>query len=198
MPLDNPRNDELQIPWSLPDDHLHDDQDTEQHKFHRGKKLHKRSIRNYRHATTKWGAALESFKSMWVSTTPSSTQTYTNSHAPVRPRNFHRRPRHHSKRPLRLPRPLAQNLCLHPLHIRAPPLHRLHYPHAHPLDPLPPRSHPARPPRPLRARLLRHSPHSPNDHRRPHSLPSKHRVMGRSRIHHCGVCAVVCRCSVGV
>jgi tellurite resistance protein TehA-like permease len=39
--------------------------DTEQHKKRHGHHLRKRSIRHYRHATTKWGAALESFNPMW-------------------------------------------------------------------------------------------------------------------------------------
>lgn len=68
MPVENGRTEELEIPWSLIDDRVRDDEDTEQHKRRRGTNLHKRSIRNYRHATTKWGAALESFKPMWVRT----------------------------------------------------------------------------------------------------------------------------------
>jgi hypothetical protein len=67
MAVENGRgHNELEIPWSLIDERQNDDEDTEQHKRRRGKKLHKRSIRNYRHATTEWGAALENFKPMWV------------------------------------------------------------------------------------------------------------------------------------
>jgi len=55
------------IPYHLLDERLGDDTDTKQHKAHRGQQLRKRSIRNYRHATTKWGAALENFGPLWVS-----------------------------------------------------------------------------------------------------------------------------------
>lgn len=54
------------IPWRYLDPNIDDDAATEQHKAHRGQMLHKRSIRHYRHATTKRGAALESFNPMWV------------------------------------------------------------------------------------------------------------------------------------
>lgn len=65
-----PNEDELDfvVPYHIIDDRLGEDVDTEQHKARRGQKLRKRSIRHYRHATTKWGAALESFGPMWVST----------------------------------------------------------------------------------------------------------------------------------
>lgn len=52
---------DFEIPFRLLDTQLNDDEDTEQHKAHRGQNMRKRSIRHYRHATTKWGAALESF-----------------------------------------------------------------------------------------------------------------------------------------
>jgi tellurite resistance protein TehA-like permease len=61
-PQDGP---DLHIPWAAVDARLADDEDTEQRKAHRGRILHKRSIRHYRHATTKWGAALESFQPLW-------------------------------------------------------------------------------------------------------------------------------------
>ena len=54
------------VPYNILDGRLGDDENTEQHKALRGKNLHKRSIRHYRHATTKWGAALESFSPFWV------------------------------------------------------------------------------------------------------------------------------------
>ncbi|CAD0093454.1 unnamed protein product [Aureobasidium vineae] len=53
------------VPWSYVDPDINDDGDTEQHKAHRNQQLYKRSIRHYRHATTKWGAALESFNPLW-------------------------------------------------------------------------------------------------------------------------------------
>jgi tellurite resistance protein TehA-like permease len=58
---------DLSIPWTLVDTHPADSPtaDTEQHKRRHGQHLRKRSIRHYRHATTRWGAALESFKPMW-------------------------------------------------------------------------------------------------------------------------------------
>lgn len=56
---------DLTIPFSLVDERLGDDQDTEQHKAHRGQNLSKRHIRNYRHATSKWGIALEGFGPVW-------------------------------------------------------------------------------------------------------------------------------------
>ncbi|KAK5999610.1 hypothetical protein QM012_005267 [Aureobasidium pullulans] len=58
---------DLVIPWSYLHPQIDDDVNTEQHKAHRNKNLHKRSIRHYRHATTKWGAALESFNPLWFS-----------------------------------------------------------------------------------------------------------------------------------
>lgn len=56
---------DFDIPFRLLDAHLDDDEDTEQHKAHRGQNVRKRSIRHYRHATAKWGAALESFNPLW-------------------------------------------------------------------------------------------------------------------------------------
>ncbi|KAJ4339422.1 hypothetical protein N0V95_007776 [Ascochyta clinopodiicola] len=60
---------DFDVPWELIDGDvahaLEDDEDSEQHKRRRGLKLHKHSIRHYRHATGKWGAALESFKPIW-------------------------------------------------------------------------------------------------------------------------------------
>ena len=73
MPTENERSDELEIPWSLIDDRVHDDDDTELNKRRRGTNFHKQSIRNYRHATTKRGAAPESFKPMWIRTTKFSS-----------------------------------------------------------------------------------------------------------------------------
>ncbi|KAG9564209.1 C4-dicarboxylate transporter/malic acid transport protein, partial [Aureobasidium melanogenum] len=58
-------DDDLVIPWSYVDYGLQDDEATEQHKAHIGQQLHKRSIRHYRHATSKWGAALENFSPLW-------------------------------------------------------------------------------------------------------------------------------------
>lgn len=61
---------DFQVPWALVDGDvahaLADDEDSEQHKKRRGTMLRKRSIRHYRHATGRWGAALESFKPIWV------------------------------------------------------------------------------------------------------------------------------------
>lgn len=56
---------DFDIPSHLLDSQLNDDEDTEQHKAHRGQHVRKRSIRHYRHATTRWGAALESFHPLW-------------------------------------------------------------------------------------------------------------------------------------
>ncbi|KAH6618504.1 voltage-dependent anion channel-domain-containing protein [Boeremia exigua] len=60
---------DFEVPWRLIDGEiahaLDDDADSEQHKRRRNQKLRKRSIRHYRHATGKWGAALESFKPIW-------------------------------------------------------------------------------------------------------------------------------------
>ena len=61
---------DFQVPWQLIDGDiahaLQDDEDSEQHKKRRNQKLRKQSIRHHRHATGKWGAALESFKPIWV------------------------------------------------------------------------------------------------------------------------------------
>jgi tellurite resistance protein TehA-like permease len=61
---------DFDIPWRLVDGDiahaLDDDEDSEQHKRRRNQNLRKQSIRHYRHATGKWGAALESFKPIWV------------------------------------------------------------------------------------------------------------------------------------
>lgn len=61
---------DFDVPWRLVDEEfahaLDDDEDSEQHKRRRNQKLKKQSIRHYRHATGKWGAALESFKPIWV------------------------------------------------------------------------------------------------------------------------------------
>ncbi|THW94238.1 C4-dicarboxylate transporter/malic acid transport protein [Aureobasidium pullulans] len=62
---DTGNNHDLVIPWSYVDPTLNDEVATEQHKARRGQQLQKRSIRHYRHATTKWGAALESFSPLW-------------------------------------------------------------------------------------------------------------------------------------
>lgn len=71
--LDKPKmhanEDDFVVPYHIVDERLGDDVDTEQHKARRGDKLRRRSIRHYRHATTQWGAALESFGPMWVSPT---------------------------------------------------------------------------------------------------------------------------------
>lgn len=56
---------DFEVPYDVLDDRLSQDVDTEQHKRHRGKTLRKRHIRHYRHATTKWGAALEGFSPLW-------------------------------------------------------------------------------------------------------------------------------------
>lgn len=70
---------DFQVPWALIDGDLahapNDDEDSEQHKRRRGLKLRKLSIRHHRHATGKWGAALESFKPIWVSHLYSQPQT---------------------------------------------------------------------------------------------------------------------------
>lgn len=55
------------VPFDIIDERLGEDLDTEQHKARRGNKMKKRSIRQYGHATGRWGAALESFGPMWVS-----------------------------------------------------------------------------------------------------------------------------------
>lgn len=61
---------DFEVPWALIDgdvaNALDDDEDSEQHKRRRNQILRKRSIRHYRHAKGKWGAALESFKPIWV------------------------------------------------------------------------------------------------------------------------------------
>jgi hypothetical protein len=61
---------DLEVPWKIIDHDLahglQDDEDSEQHKNRRSFNMKKRSIRHYRHATTKWGAALENFKPIWV------------------------------------------------------------------------------------------------------------------------------------
>lgn len=62
---DNSYND-FSVPWSIADaDGADQAADTEQHKKRAGHNLRKRSIRHYRHATTKGGAALESFQPIW-------------------------------------------------------------------------------------------------------------------------------------
>ncbi|KAF3052178.1 hypothetical protein E8E11_006750 [Didymella keratinophila] len=67
---------DFDVPWRLIDGEvahaLDDDEDSEQHKRRRNQKLRKRSIRHYRHATGKWGAALESFKPIWFAITIST------------------------------------------------------------------------------------------------------------------------------
>ncbi|KAF2169731.1 hypothetical protein M409DRAFT_52239 [Zasmidium cellare ATCC 36951] len=60
------------VPYNLIEERLDDDVDTEQHKAHRGQRFFMRSIRHYRHATTKWGAALEGFAPMWFAVCISS------------------------------------------------------------------------------------------------------------------------------
>lgn len=65
--------DDLVIPRSYVYHGLDDDESTEQHKAHRGQQLHKRSIRHYRHATSKWGAALENFSPMVHDPNPNNT-----------------------------------------------------------------------------------------------------------------------------
>ena len=64
------RDYDLEVPWKIIDHDLahglEDDEDSEQHKNRRNFNMKKRSIRHYRHATTKWGAALENFKPIWV------------------------------------------------------------------------------------------------------------------------------------
>jgi len=56
---------DLELAWSVLDPNIYDDEDTEQHKAHRDEVLQKPSIQHYRHATGRWGAALESFSPMW-------------------------------------------------------------------------------------------------------------------------------------
>lgn len=56
------------VPYHILDERVGDATDTEQHKAHRGTKLRKRSIKHYRCATTRWGAALEGFSPLWVRT----------------------------------------------------------------------------------------------------------------------------------
>lgn len=63
---------DLLIPFHLIDPQLNDDEDTEQHKAYRGHYQKKRSIRHYRHATSRWGAALESFNPLWFALAISS------------------------------------------------------------------------------------------------------------------------------
>lgn len=58
--------DHVVVPYEVLYQRLDDDTDTEQHKGHRMQETHMKSIRHYRHATTKWGAALESFSPLWV------------------------------------------------------------------------------------------------------------------------------------
>lgn len=61
---------DFEVPWVLIDGEkanaLDDDEDSEQHKRRRDLILRKRSIRHYRHAKGRWGAALENFKPIWV------------------------------------------------------------------------------------------------------------------------------------
>lgn len=57
------------IPYHVIDEHVGDTTDTEQHKAHRATELRKYSIKHYRCAITKRGAALEGFSPMWVRTT---------------------------------------------------------------------------------------------------------------------------------
>jgi tellurite resistance protein TehA-like permease len=57
---------DFSVPWAIADaDGADQAADTEQHKKRHGHHLRKRSIRHYRHATTKWGAVLESFQPIW-------------------------------------------------------------------------------------------------------------------------------------
>lgn len=65
-------HDFFNVPWEYIDSHPADFNDTEQHRELRGQRLRKHSIRHYRHATTKWGAALESFSPMWFAITIST------------------------------------------------------------------------------------------------------------------------------
>ncbi|KAL2031698.1 hypothetical protein VTO58DRAFT_107049 [Aureobasidium pullulans] len=69
---DTENDHDLVIPWSYVDPTLNDEVATEQHKARRGQQLQKRSIRHYRHTTTKWGAALESFSPLWFAVCISS------------------------------------------------------------------------------------------------------------------------------
>ncbi|THW67141.1 C4-dicarboxylate transporter/malic acid transport protein [Aureobasidium pullulans] len=61
---DTGNNHDLVIPWSYVDPTLNDEVATEQHKAHRGQQLQKRSIRHYRHASTKWGCGVEKLQSL--------------------------------------------------------------------------------------------------------------------------------------
>ncbi|KAG9205247.1 hypothetical protein G6514_008824 [Epicoccum nigrum] len=60
---------DFDVPWQLIDGEMarapQDGVDSEQHKNRRNQGIQKRSIRHYRHATGRWGAALESFKPIW-------------------------------------------------------------------------------------------------------------------------------------
>lgn len=53
--------------FEIIDESLNREVDIEQHKARRDGELKKRSIRQYRHATSKWGATLESFGPVWAS-----------------------------------------------------------------------------------------------------------------------------------
>jgi hypothetical protein len=68
---------DLEVPWDIVDDHLHDDRDAEQHKRRRGQKLRKRSIRHYRHATKKMGRCIGRVYALvdWLQTQPISFST---------------------------------------------------------------------------------------------------------------------------
>jgi hypothetical protein len=133
---------DLEVPWALIDGDLahalDDDEDSEQHKRRRGLKMRKKSIRHYRHATSKWGAALESFKPIWVSYHHCNKLLVSNLHI-VRDSHLNGWSLSNSRLALPLFSTLATPPSFRPLRFRDRLVCRLFHPPTSPLDYLPTR-----------------------------------------------------------
>lgn len=139
---------DFDVPWRLIDGEvahaLGDDEDSEQHKRRRNQRLHKRSIRHYRHATGKWGAALESLKPIWVRSRNFLQYQPSSDSATVRHCNLNRRSRPHPRLALPLLSPLATAPSIRSLRFRNRTIRRLHRPYTRSLDHVPPCCCPSR------------------------------------------------------
>ncbi|EME47133.1 hypothetical protein DOTSEDRAFT_31619 [Dothistroma septosporum NZE10] len=88
----------LMVPYAILHDRLGYDVDTQQHKRRQAQPSRKNHIRNYRHATTRWGAALESFSPMWFAVCISSGGLALIIHGPFPYQAHWQVSRHHHQR----------------------------------------------------------------------------------------------------
>ena len=134
---------DFNVPWQLIDgDMAHapqDGVDSEQHKNRRNQGIQKRSIRHYRHATGKWGAALESFKPIWVCMPLVSTSMHMLMEFLVRDSNIDRWSWTDPCLALSILGALAVTPRIRPLRVRNRAIYALLRAHARPLDHLPAR-----------------------------------------------------------